>query len=559
MTDPGIGTNQNLQLQGDRIQQGRSSAAGVIIQIRRASQIVFLLLFTVLFLAATNRLAPLSPVPVDIFLRADPLVYLATGISSTTAAGRLAFAASMVVPVLVLLGLTVVLGRVFCGWICPLGTLIDIADRALYRKGRPFYRPRRTESRKWRNWKFLFLAAALISAVFTVQVTFLLDPISLLTRTFAFIFLAPAAWIWNSLLRLFEITGVQGFLYDRFQVNIGAWRTLPYAFRQNIIVLLMFAGIIALSAVQERFWCRNLCPLGALLGLLSRISILRHHISAKCNHCTLCERQSRMGAYEHLSSKDEEPETHSLTECIQCFRCATQCRPGALVIKPSLPFRRTRERTSETLVPAAQPQLDIGRRRLLSAAAVGAVWALTAKTNARAYPDEARAIRPPGAAPEAEFLAACTRCGECMRACITNGLQPALLETGLEGLWTPVLVPRIGACAEKCTACGQVCPTDAIRPFTVDQKKHIKLGLAHVYKDLCIAWNEGKDCIVCAEVCPYQAVIFKDVEDPTLKKTKRVPTVDGKLCTGCGLCEHHCPVTPNRAIIVHSTKPDRAT
>lgn len=548
---------QNTEVRPTPDRSRPKSSAHLIVIVRRTSQLAFLLLFTALFVMATNKLAGRSPVPVDLFLRADPLVFLATGISTSAAAGKIAFAAAMVVPVLVVVAMTLLFGRVFCGWICPLGTIIDISDRLLFRRGRPFQRPRRPENRRWRNWKYLFLIASLAAAVFATQVTFLLDPISLVTRTFSFTFMAPSAYLWNLLLHGADSVGIQGLLYDRFEINIGAWRLLPYSFRQNLVVLAMFVAIIGLSFVQERFWCRNLCPLGALLGLLSRVSILRHYIGEKCNHCTLCERESRMGAYEHMSAKDEEQETHALSECIQCFRCATQCRPGALTIRLGLPpTRRTTERKPGS--PAPQPSLDVGRRRVLTAGAVGALWMLTAKTNARGYPDAGRALRPPGALPEKEFLAACTRCGECMRACITNGLQPALLETGLEGLWTPILVPKIGPCAEKCTACGQVCPTDAIRPFTVeDKRKRLKLGLANVDRNQCIAWNEGRDCIVCAEVCAYQAVIFKDVFDPALGKTKRVPTVDTKLCTGCGLCEYHCPVTPNRAIIVYTTGEDR--
>lgn len=536
-----------------RRESQRRSVAHAVIRVRRVSQLAFLALFTVLFVAATNSLVHRVPIPVDMFLNMDPLIALATAISTSAVAGTLVLAADMAVFSGAVVLLTLLFGRVFCGWICPLGTLIDVSDRLLYRKGRPFHRPRRSDTKRYRNWKYLFLVGALVAAVFTVQVTFLLDPISLVTRTFAFVFLAPAVHIWNMLLHGADKVGLQGLLYDRFDVNIGAWRILPYAFRQNLVVVLMFAGIVALSWVQERFWCRNLCPLGGLLGLLSRVSVLRHFIGERCNHCTLCQRESRMGAYDHMGPRDEQPETHAISECIQCFRCATQCRPGALVIKPTL-----RRPSPQEGAPAPQPKLDIGRRRLLGATAVGAAWMLSAKTNAREYPDASRAIRPPGALPEEQFLAACTRCGECMRACITNGLQPALLETGLEGLWTPILVPKIGACAEKCTACGQVCPTDAIRPFTVEQKKKdLKLGLASVSKDRCIAWNEGKDCIVCAEVCAYQAVIFKDLYDPALKRTKRVPTVDTQLCTGCGLCEHHCPVTPDRAIIVYTTGQDR--
>ena len=158
------------------------------------------------------------------------------------------------------------------------------------------------------------------------------------------------------------------------------------------------------------------------------------------------------------------------------------------------------------------------------------------------------------------------------RAEIALAAGNGALETGLEGIWTPLLVPSIGPCAEKCTACGDVCPTGAIRPFSWEDKRYkIKMGLANVNQSTCIAWNGGRDCVVCAEVCPYSAVVFRDKWDDGLAKDasrpitdpgnkgriKRVPTVDEKLCTGCGICEYQCPVLPDHSIVVYSFQEDR--
>jgi len=222
---------------------------------------------------------------------------------------------------------------------------------------------------------------------------------------------------------------------------------------------------------------------------------------------------------------------------------------------------------------------------VVAAIGAGMLWGSATKASASEYQGQMRryhhnnkAMRPPGALPESEFLAACTRCAECMKVCPTNALQPATFETGLQGLWTPILVPSIGPCAEKCSSCGDVCPTGAIRPFTWQDKRYkIKMGLANVNRSTCVAWNGGRDCIVCAEVCPYSAVIFKDTFDDTLPKdptlpithkdangkednrgrVKRVPTVDEKLCTGCGICEYHCPVLPDHSIVVYTFQEDR--
>jgi MauM/NapG family ferredoxin protein len=229
--------------------------------------------------------------------------------------------------------------------------------------------------------------------------------------------------------------------------------------------------------------------------------------------------------------------------------------------------------------PAPQTEIDLGRRRVASSIGLGVLFGASATSNAsnyqgimRRFPKNNKAMRPPGALPEKEFLSACTRCAECMKVCPTNALQPALLETGPEGIWTPLLVPSVGPCAEKCTACGDVCPTHAIQPFSWQDKRYkIKMGLANVDRSTCIAYNGGRDCVVCAEVCPYSAVVFRDQYDDALPKDpnrpitdpgnkgrmKRVPTVDEKLCTGCGICEYHCPVLPNHAIVVYSFQEDR--
>jgi ferredoxin-type protein NapF len=242
-------------------------------------------------------------------------------------------------------------------------------------------------------------------------------------------------------------------------------------------------------------------------------------------------------------------------------------------------WRARKDRRSHGAEPLPQPGIDLGRRRILGSVGLGLLWASGVKGSAyryqgimRRYPNNNKAMRPPGALPEQQFLSACTRCAECMRVCPTNALQPSFLETGWEGIWTPLLVPSIGPCAEKCSACGDVCPTHAIRPFTWQDKRYkIKMGLANVDHNTCVAWNGGRDCIVCAEVCPYSAVIFRDIFDDGLPKdptqpitapgnkgrTKRVPTVDEKLCTGCGICEYHCPVLPNHSIIVYTFQEDR--
>jgi len=564
-------------------QEPGNKAAHRIVFIRRAVQITTFLLFVLFFFMTTQGSEGKWGINKNIFMLMDFLNTLKNSLASHT------IPIYAIGPGLFILLLTLWGGRIFCGWICPLGTSIDIADRLLYRKGRLFYSKKRSDTRRFRNWKYIYLLVGLGAVTFGIDILAFGDPISLITRTFTFCVYPPVAYIWNGILSAADALHVGSVLYN-LGINTDLWR-LPTMHYYNVVpVMLMFIGIIALSGYQERFWCRNLCPYGGLLALISRISWLRHYIKMDgCIHCKKCEIQSRMGSYENLDKNAKGPVMHSISECIQCFRCETICPTDVIQIQAKVPasLKEALHLAPKGTAPRPEPQteIDLGRRGVIAAIAAGILWGSAVKANAseyqgvmRRYNRNNKAMRPPGALPESEFLAACTRCAECMRVCPTNALQPATFDTGLEGLWTPILVPSIGPCAEKCTACGDVCPTGAIRPFTWQDKRYkIKMGLANVDHSTCVAWNGGRDCIVCAEVCPYSAVVFRDTWDDTLPRDpslpidhvgpdgkpdnrgryKRVPTVDEKLCTGCGLCEYHCPVLPNHAIVVYTFQEDR--
>jgi polyferredoxin len=553
-------------------------AAHRIVAIRRTVQLVTFGLFVLFFFMTTANSQHVGWVPKNLFMTLDFLNTIKNGIASHHVA---VYALG---PGLFILLLTLWGGRIFCGWICPLGTVIDITDRLLYRKGRIFYNKNRTESRRFRNWKYIYLLVGLGAIVFGVDILTFGDPLSLITRTFTFCFYAPIAYVWNGILGAADQAGVSRFAFRTFGLELSGLHMPPLTFYHGLPVLLIFIGVLALSFYQERFWCRNLCPYGGLLAVISRVSWLRHYVKMDgCIHCKKCELQSRMGCYENLDKRATHEVEHNIAECIQCFRCETICPPDVIQIQAKVPASVKEAlgmaRKGEAPRPERQADIDLGRRRIVGALGSGVVLGAAAKADAanyqgqmRRYPRNNKAMRPPGALPEKEFLSACTRCAECMKVCPTNALQPALFETGMEGIWTPLLVPSIGACAEKCTACGDVCPTHAIRPFSWQDKRYkIKMGLANVNQSTCVAWNGGRDCVVCAEVCPYSAIPFRDTWDDTLPKDptrpitdpgnkgriKRVPTVDENLCTGCGLCEYHCPVLPDHSIVIYSFQEDR--
>jgi ferredoxin-type protein NapF len=485
--------------------------------VRRITQIAFLALFLLLLAFTVYPLR--SPIAVDLFFRADPLAVLSTFIASREVIGALIPLAGF------MLLLTVVLGRFFCGWFCPMGTVIDLSDRFLVR-----WKRRAAGEKGFPQVKYYILAAVLVSALFSVQVAYFFDPFAILTRTVVWVLFTPVALLGRM------VTG---------SPTVADWMPalthIPYIpetqphFRMNLLAALLFAGILALGLVSRRFWCRNLCPLGALLALLSGWGIVRRQTnSEQCIACHRCDRECKMGSIL--------PDSHRYLarECIYCYNCVSVCAPQAT----SFPITLRRE--------GFETKTDLNRRRLLGFGALGLLWAgisvgdTGSKTvgNSPIKASSPARIRPPGSLREDLFLQKCVRCSLCMKVCPTNGLQPALSEAGIEGFWTPILVPRIGHCAQYCTACGDVCPTDAIQPFTPQEKKYLFIGRAYIDRSMCIVWAQDKKCLVCDEHCSYRALHWKVVDG------LRRPFVNEYLCTGCGECEAKCPVQPIAAIRV---------
>jgi polyferredoxin/Pyruvate/2-oxoacid:ferredoxin oxidoreductase delta subunit len=493
---------------------------------RRLSQSAFLLLFFVLLIktdyGGRNELA----YPVKIFLDADLLVFLTSLLSAHKLPATL-FLALLFVPV------TLLFGRAFCGWVCPLGTLhhsVSFYDRKYSEE-----RGKKTRGSRWKVATLLFFTG---TALFGIQASGLLDPISLLIRSLS-LSVMPGI---NYVLRLFLDWGYRlpwRPVSDLFDGSYTFLRNhflsfFPARYEQALFFFALFFLILALNRYRTRFFCRFVCPLGGLLGILSRAGLLRLTMNHKCNHCMQCRDVCAGGANPHTK------ENWSPSECVTCFNCSAECPEGALEWKFTL-ARETRDR------------LDVGRRAALSALFAGSAAAWVMKTSpAQARPDPLL-VRPPGARTESDFLSRCIRCGECMKVCITGGLQPTLLAAGIEGIWTPKLVSRIGYCEYNCTLCGQVCPTSAIEKLEVQKKQKVVIGLAFVDPSRCIPFAQGTPCIVCEEHCPTprKAIVFEERPGKGGKPVK-VPVVVVDLCIGCGICEYKCPVVDLAGIRVTS-------
>lgn len=528
---------------------------------RIISQAFFFALFS--FLLFFTWFSRLGGYPVSLILEVDPLVTFATAVSTHTVYRWLFRALFVLVP-------TLLLGRVFCNWMCPYGTMHQFFGW-LFNIRSNKDNIEKNRYRRVYQLKYYILTVFLILAGFGALQIGLLDPICLLTRTFVVTFF-PALDLLAEHLR-------STALAHGLDISTSFLSSAPGAPEQRVFagawfVGLMIVGLVGMNLVIPRFFCRVLCPLGAFLGVLSRFSLWRiDRDVTKCTDCDLC--------LKHCEGASDPHQALRKSECFVCFNCIDDCPENALAFRfvpVSIKDRIVGSVRAKTATLFGRKVIskhleterrapDVPRRRWLFASIAGVLsfpfLRLSRDVNDRGFNE--KAIRPPGSVAEPEFLERCIKCDQCINVCPTNVLQPATLkESGLEGLWTPVMDFSVGFCQLNCTLCSEVCPTGAIQKISVDRKLGVKsyedkgpivLGTAFFNRGRCLPWAMETPCVVCEEVCPVtpKAIGTYDEEftrwDGTTV-TLNKPYMRPELCIGCGICEHECPVLDDAAVYV---------
>ncbi|MBI3832129.1 MAG: 4Fe-4S dicluster domain-containing protein [Planctomycetes bacterium] len=471
-------------------------------------------------------------VQAEFFLVIDPLVAFSTSIASKTWEWSLPWAFGI-------LGVCILFPRGFCGYLCPLGTLIDCFDWAIGKRVKIF---KVKGEGWWVHLKYYILTGIIVSAFFGVLLSGFFAAIPVITR---------------------------GMLYivEPFQMGfIKGWHQVPALNAGQMLSIGLFLAVLCLGLLRKRFWCRYVCPSGAVFSVFNVFRATERKVESSCINCNKCVEICPFDAIK-------ADFTTRVADCTLCQSCGGVCPTHSIKFVERWNLTDLKEENDPPV-----HETPIARRGFLAATAGSLLVVLGMRKAFGAGLEESGAvmpIRPPGSVPEEEFLQMCIRCGECFKACPNHVLQPEGFKQGLEGLWTPEAALNWSGCEPSCNNCGQVCPTGAIRALPLAEKKTARMGLAILNLETCLPHAGKEACQLCVDECKaagYDAIEFMRVhpemdQDGNLIEESgfSAPVVVHDRCVGCGLCQTRCnhinveekKLMMEAAIIIHAGKGER--
>ncbi len=479
-----------------------------LIKARKVISGIIFVLFVLLFVG-TERISVLLT---EIF---PPFQFIPALIRTITQPETL-FITGLIFIVLI----TLLFGRVYCSFLCPLGTLQDLLISGSQRIG---LKSKHSFSRPYNGLRYTILALTVV-AIFVGSMSFisLLDPYSLTGKFFTH-FLQPLL-VWTYNLGIFALKPFDIYLYPKQTASVP------------LSVLAVTAGflllILYLAVTRGRLYCNTVCPVGTFLGLISRVSVFQFLLNQKaCSECVRCEDVCKAGCI------DPQNATIDMSRCVGCFNCLNACS------KATISYRPVWKKKKQRVWSPARRGFVIG-----GVAAIAGFLAFNANIRTLLGIRSVQAdqpVTPPGSLNTTRFTQACTACSLCVSVCPTQVLTPTFMDFGIAGLMQPKMNYEKSYCDYECNVCSAVCPTGAITPLSLDAKKLTQIGEAELLEDICVVYVNHNNCGACGEVCPTHAIRFVD------KENILYPKIGKHYCIGCGACQLACPTTP-RSIVVHA-------
>ncbi len=424
--------------------------------------------------------------------------------------------------------LTLLFGRVYCSLFCPLGIMQDgVSKVASWFKSKKGKRFRYSKPHTVLRVTICVISFAVL-AIFGARFFAWIDPYSNFGKIATQLIDPLFIGINNLLAKIFPAA-----IFHR-SYSVVVWGSFAFGAAFCLVV-------VAMSAFRGRLYCNTICPVGTLLGYISKISLFKLAIDkSECIKCNACINVCKSECIDVTTGEVDE------SRCVVCLNCTTVCKKHGL----KFVWRSSLKGDANSAADGSQKPVNQGRREAIGAVALlGATMVgmgLKGRNEAAAEPEEIKGIIPPGGVSLEHLKNHCTACQACVEACPNRIISPAFGEYGAANLMLPVIHYRKQFCGFNCNICSNVCPNGALKPLSVEEKRKVQIGRVEFIAKNCIVFKHKTDCGACDEHCPTKAITMKEWKG---RPGLYFPTVNPDMCIGCGGCEYVCPEMPKAMVV----------